>query len=652
MAHTKPEDRQLPGLLVLNANFVLLWAAYGISAVGDHLSEMALIYQRGGLEREDVTRLQALLTFGFFLPFVLLGPIAGWWADRFGRRWTMVCADLLRALLVLNMVALVAGAAWIIERLGFGEEWLDYSIVIPIMATGALAVFFSPARQALLPTLIREEHLVRANAMTSALGTIGTILSALLGGYLVDLAVAGKISIHWNFRLDAITFVVSAVLLLLISLRRAKPAPRAKLEGVLRPLRDGVRYVRQHRRVWRLILLGAVFWAAAGAVVSIVPALVRDVFGGGYKDAGLYRGLIGVGLVLGSVVMTIVGPTASLQLRVLSGLSGGAIWLTGLWLAYVFKLGKILAALTLMGIGGAGAALLVSVFATMQQIVPNSRRGRVFGVSDTVTMGAMVLATGLLGVPHIPNLDQYIPWIVAGLIALFLGALVASWRSYRRGQPLPPITWLTLHLTRFYARFWCRMRREGPCTIPIDGPVIVAANHTAGVDPLCLIAASPHRLISFLVAEEHYVKPIANYFMRMVDCVPIDRANPGKSFLVGSMGVLKKGGCFGIFPQGTFETPGGEAPDAKAGVGMLALRSGAPVVPCHIGGTTYRDSPFLALFLRHRVRLKFGKPVDLSDLTPRARQREAQAEAAERIMAAIASLAPQDENPSPAESVK
>ncbi|MCA9243368.1 MAG: MFS transporter [Phycisphaerales bacterium] len=640
MAHTKPEDRQLPGLLILNANFVLLWAAYGVSAIGDHLSEMAMLHLLGGIDRPDVTRLQALLTFGFFLPFPFLGPIAGWWADRFSRRVTMVVADLLRAGIVLNMGVIVV---WILNTAKdqhWHESWHDLALLVPIMTVGALAAFFSPARQALLPTLIREDHLVRANAMTNALGMIGTIISALLGGYLVQRAIAGTFSLSWSFRLDAITFVISAALLSMINLRRAKPAPATKSQGVMGPILNGIAYVADHRRVWRLILLGAVYWAAAGAVISIIPALVRDIFGGAYQEAGLYRGLIGVGLVIGSIVMTVVGPTASLQLRVLSGLLGGAFWLAALCAASVFKLGKIFSALTLIGIGGAGAAIIVSVFATLQQIVPNSRRGRVFGVSDTVTMTALLIATGLLGLPNIPNLDRYVPWIILIQVALFLAALVVAWRAYRRGQTLPPITWLTLHLTRFYARFWCRMRRDGHCTIPISGPVIVAANHTAGVDPMCLIAASPHRLISFLVAEEHYRKPIANYFMRMVNCVPIDRANPGKSFLVGSLGVLKQGGCFGIFPQGTFETPDAETPDAKAGVGLLALRSGATVIPCHIGGTTYRDSPFLGLFLRHRVRLKFGPPVDLADFAGKHKDRGARTAAADRIMDAIERLAP------------
>ena len=103
MPSASTSQASLPGLLINNRNFVLVWAAYGISALGEHLSEMALLKERGGFDRDDITRVQALLTFGFFLPFVLIGPFAGWWADRFSRKWTMIGADLVRAGIMISL---------------------------------------------------------------------------------------------------------------------------------------------------------------------------------------------------------------------------------------------------------------------------------------------------------------------------------------------------------------------------------------------------------------------------------------------------------------------------------------------------------------------------------------------------------------------
>ncbi len=629
MNHPQKSRPALPDWLVLNANFVLLWCGYGVAAFGDHLSEIALLRERDALNRPDSTRVQALITFGFFLPFVLLGPLAGWWSDRFSRKFTMIAADVLRAVLVFNLGLIVPPLARWLEPHGYG----DFSIVLPLAAVGLLAAFFSPARQALLPTLIRDNQLVRANAMINALGTIGAILSAVVGGQLVQ-----RLGPTVNYQLNAATFLLSAVFVFLISMRRSRSVPHPPLEGVWSPLRDGFRYVGTHRRVLQLILLGMVFWAAAGAVISIVPALVKVYFQEDYSAAGTFRGIIAAGLAVGAAVMTIVGPSLPTQLAVLIALAAAGGWLIALNVAHVLQLGKLLTGVALFGIGGAGAALLVTIMANIQRFVPDVRRGRVFGVSDMCTMGAMVLATGLLGVPRIPNLDTLIPYIL-GVTALgFFVATVVAWRLYRRGDRLAGVTRCLWWMVRGYALFWCRLKRVGPCTIPPRGPAIVAANHGSGLDPIGILACSPHRLISYLVAEEYYRVWGAKWLMDRVECIPIDRKNPGKSFLVNCLRTLKEGRCLGIFPQGTFEEPGKPIPPAKPGVALLALRTGAPVIPVHVSGTRYFDNPFLAYVFRHRMRIRFGPPVDLSAFAGKEKDEAALEAASAAIMAAIQAL--------------
>lgn len=627
----KTRETRFPSLLILNRNFVLIWCAYGISAVGDHLSEMALLYERGGFERTDITRVQALLTFGFFLPFVLLGPLAGWWADRFNRKWTMIGSDLLRAVVMITIPLTVP----LFVRLGFG----DFSIVLPLLVTGAFAAFFSPARTAMIPTIVRDDHLVRANAMISAMGTIGAIFSGWLGGKLVDMAAAGHFHVDWNYRLDALTFVFSAVLLALIAMQQVRGRQHVKLTGVWTPIVEGFHYVRGHQRVFRMILIGTVFWACGGVVISVVPAIVKEVFGGTFSDAGMYRGLIAAGMALGAGLMTVLGPALPTSLAVMCGLLGGGLWVLALDAAFIFKLGRVFSAACLLMIGAHGSMLLISVTVVIQRFVPDSRRGRVFGVLDMTTMGAMVVTTGLLGVPHIPNLDRYIPFLLGAVGLGLLAVLWAAGREYLGRGDVPPMLSLLWKLARFYAAFWCRARRAGPCTVPRVGPVILAANHTAGVDPLVIQGTCPHRVVSFIVAKEYYEKPFAGWFMRQVRCVPIDREHPSKSFLAGAIRLLNAGGCLGIFPQGTFENPAENRPEAKAGVGVLALRSGAVVIPCHISGTRYHSNPFVAFFVRHRVTVKYGKPIDLSEFAGIERQRETAHRASELIMRRIDELA-------------
>ncbi len=634
---TKPRSElRLPNLLVLNRNFALLWAAYGISALGDHLSEMGLLIERNAQDSHETLRIQALIQFAFFLPFVVLGPLAGWWADRYSRKWTMIGADLVRAVIMGTLMYSVPRLGVWLAPHGLG----DFSIALPLAAAGVFAAFFSPSRQALIPTLIRDDQLVRANALISALGTIAAIASALLGSFFVE---------HYgrqvNYRLDALSFLLSAALLTFIQMARTRALPRPQLTGVWTPIVAGFRYVRQHHRPFEMILVGTVFWGAAGVVRSCLPPLVRDAFGASITRTGYFQGLVGIGLAAGAVFMTLVGPTLPVQLAVFGGLVAAGLWTVALDVTYVFKMGPIPAGVCLLGMGFGGAMLLVSVLATLQRIVPDSRRGRVFGVSDMLTVGAMIVATGALGLPHIPNLDAYVPWLLGVTGLAVLAAAVAVGREYLRRDPSRPAVAFWWKVLVFYARFWCRLKRIGPCTVPRRGPVIVAANHTTGVDPVLILATCTHRIVSFVVAREYYRVPIFGRFMRMGNAVPINRANPGKQFLGDVLHLLRAGGCLGIFPQGTFVAPDQPQPEAKPGIGVIALRTGATVIPCHISGTVYEDNPFLGLFRRHNARVRYGPPIDLSTFKGHERDPETPQRVADLILSKIQSLAASDALP-------
>ena len=121
--------------------------------------------------------------------------------------------------------------------------------------------------------------------------------------------------------------------------------------------------------------------------------------------------------------------------------------------------------------------------------------------------------------------------------------------------------------------------RIGPCTVPREGPVILAANHTAGIDPLLILATCPQRMVGFVVERRYYHWPIANWFMRQVDCIPVNRDNPGKSFFAACIRHLRRGGCLGIFPPGTFESPD-QMMGAKSGylTLMAGIAGGAEMV--------------------------------------------------------------------------
>ncbi|MCP4249431.1 MAG: 1-acyl-sn-glycerol-3-phosphate acyltransferase [bacterium] len=205
--------------------------------------------------------------------------------------------------------------------------------------------------------------------------------------------------------------------------------------------------------------------------------------------------------------------------------------------------------------------------------------------------------------------------------------------------PTPPYGLPLRVAMRFNAamcRSWYRLRRIGPCTVPADGPVIVAANHHCTADPLILSAACPSRAITFLIAREYANTPFFGYFVGLLDCIHVRRDGRDVAATKTALRRLRQGYALGIFIEGRI-TPPDETPVPKDGVALLALHSRATVIPAHIGGTLYRDGIAAGFFARHRARVRFGSAVDLAGLTGRP-GREAVAEATKRIYEHICAL--------------
>jgi DHA3 family macrolide efflux protein-like MFS transporter len=620
---------RIPANVFLNRNFLLLWAAYGIAAIGDNMNDTGQLALVNALETEKSVRLMALMMFGLMLPFLILGPVAGWAADRISRQLTMISADVIRGVIVLNFATIIP---WLLG-IGFG----DYTVMSTQIMLGMLGAFFSPARQAMLPTLVRHDQLVTANGMIGAIAPIGAVIGFLIGGIIVDQA--GPV---WNFRINAVTFLSSATLIAFIIVPRGVHQVGAAGESMLAPLLEGFAYVRSHRRVLSLIAILSVFWGAAGVVYACVPAIVTKLVSDKYTDVGTYRALTAMGMIPGAVLMSLLGKHLGIKVPLVGGLLFAGLWLIVLALTFWIELGATLAAICLVGVGLAGAMLLITTNASVQRFVPNTRRGRVFGISDMMTMGAMVSATGFLGLPNWEQLDRYVPLIllVTAGVMLIAGGLALS--SYRRNDPYGLRLSLSWWVVEVYARFWCKLKRVGHCTLPREGPVILAANHTSGVDSLAIYASQRVRQLRFLVADKYYNQTVANWFMRLAGCIPISLTNPRKQAVTDAIEALKAGDCVAIFPQGTYVEIEETDPPAKPGIGLIALRSRATVIPCHISGTTYHFNPFRSLWLRHDVRVKYGQPLKFErqagPIAPQARA------VAEEIMAAIRKLAPDPES--------
>lgn len=648
------------GNLLGNANFLLLWTAYGISAFGDHLSDLGLMRVLGIEHSTRQVQTQALMTFLFFLPALAIGWLAGSIADRLPRRAVMISADLVRAVIVFGLPVWLA--AYLRAR-GAELQLRDLLIALaPLLLLGLFSELFSPARQALLPQLVRDDQLVRANSITSGLGTIAAMLSNMIGGVLAG------IDPRLNFIADAGTFVASALLVGGIRMggrgrqgrgttdaetrnngsgQEAESGGRQSTAGASgesfgRMVVQGMRYVRSHQRVMELILLASLFWTGAAIFTSVLPSVVFDRYHLGYDWVGWMRGTLAGGMLLGALMLTALGDRIHGELVNLAALVGAGGALIGFAWAPSVAAGLPLAAL----VGMAGAMLLISVSTMMQRIVPNRWRGRVFGITDMATMAGLLAATGFLGLWPISGLDRLVPRIltVLGIVIALTGLVMHSIQAKRSG-----LGWwfqLLWRCNQFYARWWLGVERIGPCTVPCTGPVILAANHTSYVDPVLLYATcSSERVISFVVAQEYVEVPVLGVFLRSLRCIPATRSGRDTAALREAMRRLKSGQAVGIFPKGRIERPG-QSRKLQSGIALLALRAKAPVIPAYISGTYYNEEHAVWTFLhRQSARVRFGRPIDLSAFYDKPIDKELRRQVAELVWRRITELGPGTSSP-------
>ncbi len=190
-------------------------------------------------------------------------------------------------------------------------------------------------------------------------------------------------------------------------------------------------------------------------------------------------------------------------------------------------------------------------------------------------------------------------------------------------------------LSRLYLRVLSRRRLRivGAANIPRDGPLLVACNHTSNLDPMILGGYFPRTLFAMAKRELYFARPVA-WFLAGCNCIPVDRGGADRRAVTRALGVLRRRGRLLIFVEGT-RSRDGSMHRAEAGVGFLARRGGATVLPVAVSAADEDDPRWVGRWRRPEIVVRYGVPFDL-DLTGR---RDDSA-IADEIAARVAELLP------------
>lgn len=163
-----------------------------------------------------------------------------------------------------------------------------------------------------------------------------------------------------------------------------------------------------------------------------------------------------------------------------------------------------------------------------------------------------------------------------------------------------------------------RPRVLGAWRVPASGPVIFAVNHAHNLDGPMLMGTAP-RPVHFLIKKEAFVGPLGS-FLEGIGQLKVDRDSTDRAAIGNALAVLERGGVLGIFPEGTRGE--GDFASLRAGLAYFAVRSGAPIVPVAVLGSTDKPGRLVKALprLRSRVDVVFGDAFDAGGSGRRTRK--------------------------------
>lgn len=375
------------------ASFLWIWAGQVVSILGSNLSGFALgvwLYQVTGSASNF-----ALVALCTVLPQLLVSPLAGALVDRYPRRWMMALGDSGAAVCTLAMAVLFFSGA------GAVQPWQVFLVTALSSAFGALQ---SPAYLALVPGIVPEAQLGRANGLIQLGQGLAEILAPALAGVLV-----ASIGVPGVLLIDLGTFAAAVAVLAMVRVPEDAPQiiahrhsgdvdddqPRASRAARLRDLFSGWRVgwdaLRARPGLPGLLRFQMVFsflWSLFAVLVS--PMIL------GFADArglGLALSVAGGGMLVGSLAMTAWGGP-SRRLRGLLGFelaSAAAFVLMGLRPNLALVVGAaFLAHVTLAFVSSLNQSI-------WQSQVPPAVLGRVLALRQAAVKGATLLAYLLAG---------------------------------------------------------------------------------------------------------------------------------------------------------------------------------------------------------------------------------------------------------------
>jgi acyl-[acyl-carrier-protein]-phospholipid O-acyltransferase/long-chain-fatty-acid--[acyl-carrier-protein] ligase len=531
-----------------------LWTQF-LGAFNDNVFKMivsvaAVVYTAGNAEAGS--RYLALTGAVFVLPFLLFAGWAGQLADRYSKTRVLIIT---KSFEVLTMVFAL-----------FALQATSMPMLLGVLfLLAAQANFFSPAKYGILPELLPERDLSRANALLELTTFVAIVMGGGFGTLLFE---------HWKheqWKMSAFLIALAVIgSLCSLGIPRVLPSPsKERFHGnPFAEIISGCRILAQNRPMALTVAGISLFWFVGGLVQLALVVFVNDTLRGSESQIGLLVAALAIGIGAGSILAgRLSGDSIELGLVAPAGLAMGV---STCLLGTATTQSAALVWLSLVGFFG--GLFIVPLNAFLQDEADNAQKGRILATNNFINMVGVIIASGMLYACH-----DRLGWSAGGIfIATGLFSIAVS------------LYILFGHLLAQTVRFGGQLlvhaafRVEVHGQLPAKGGGVIVSNHVSYADALLIGSATP-RLVRWISWKAIYDHKLLKPLFRLMRTVPIDLTSPrsAAATLAFCRAEVAAGELTGIFPEGQI-TRDGELLAFKRGFERIA--GAAPIIPVRIDG--------------------------------------------------------------------
>jgi acyl-[acyl-carrier-protein]-phospholipid O-acyltransferase/long-chain-fatty-acid--[acyl-carrier-protein] ligase len=585
--------------LMLKRRFAPLFWAQFFSAFNDNFLKNALVfiilYRLAGSHGEALVTLAGGL---FIAPFFLLSGVGGQMADRFDK-----------AVMAQRLKLAEIGAAGV-AVLGFTLHSVPV-LFVALFLFGVIAALFGPIKYGILPDHLKREELPAGNALIEGATFIAILLGTIAGGLTArEGGDAAQLS------LLIMIFALACWVATLFIPKTGPAAPDLAIDrNILRSTGHLLGDLWADARLWRTGVMVSIFWLIGAVVMALLPSLVKNGMGGTEMVVSTYLAIFAIAIAVGSGLGSFLSSGRIVLLPVpVAGLVMGLFALDLGWAvsgivphqpaqdiaAFFGDASAWRVGIDLAGLAIAGGVFIVPSFAATQSWSPAEKRARIVAAVNVLSAAFMV--AGAVAVA----LLQAAGFTLSHLFLLIGASTIAASVWIFRTLPTNPLSdFLSILFRAFY-----RVEVTGRENIAKAGEnAIIALNHVSFLDAavaLSILDKEPVFAIDHGIARRWWVKP----FLKLTRAMPLDPARPLATRSL--INAVKAGESLVIFPEGRL-TVTGSLMKVYDGVGMIAEKSGAKVVPVRIEGL---EATIFSRLTREQVRRRWFPKVRVTILEP------------------------------------